>query len=128
MTTLSTRLPCGSRNDIADHAGRVALQTATWSIEEPMREFGVRRYGDTLYHHCLADAASDAAGWFAHSHSEVAGKDFQALVKDLSKPVTDETGLGENPSVVAVRHGDRTEGSRNAKGLDRTSLVLSERE
>ena len=88
-----------------------------------MREFGVRRYGDTVYHHCLAEAASDAAGWFANSRSEIAGKDFQALVKDLSKPVTDETGLGENPSVIAVRHGNLTDGSRNAKDLQRTSLV-----
>jgi hypothetical protein len=88
-----------------------------------MREFGVRRYGDTVYHHCLADTASDAAGWFAHSRAEVAGKNFQALVKDVAKPVSDETGLGENPSVVVVRHGDLTEGSRNATDLNRTSYV-----
>jgi len=88
-----------------------------------MREFGVRRYGDTIYHHCLADTASDAAGWFAHSRAETAGKDFQALVKDVARPVADESGLGENPSVVRVRHGDSRDGSRNATDLNRTSVV-----
>ena len=88
-----------------------------------MREFGVRRYGDTVYHHCLADTASDAAAWFAHSRGEVAGKDFQALVKDVARPVADETGLGENPSVIRVRHGDRAESSRNAPDLNGTSDV-----
>ena len=86
-----------------------------------MREFGVRRYGDTVYHHCLADTALDAASWFAHSRAEVAGKDFQALVKDVGQPVADETGLGSNPSVVIVRHGVLTDGSRNATDLGRTS-------
>ena len=42
-----------------------------------MREFGVRRYGDTLYHHCMADSAADAANWFAHFQTGIAGKDFQ---------------------------------------------------
>jgi hypothetical protein len=89
-----------------------------------MREFGVRRYGDTIYHHCLAEAPPDAARWFAHAREGLAEKDFQALVKDVSKPVSDETGLGDNPSVVAVRHGSATEGSRNITDLKRTSAVL----
>jgi len=87
-----------------------------------MREFGVRRYGDTVYHHCMANTASDAARWFAHSRAEVAGKDFQALVKDVARPIGDESGLGENPSVVRVRHGDPAD-SRNATDLKRTSHV-----
>jgi len=50
-----------------------------------MREFGVRRYGDTLYHHCMADSAADAANWFAHFQTGIEGKDFQALVKDVAR-------------------------------------------
>lgn len=88
-----------------------------------MREFGIRRYGDSFYHHCLADSAVDAASWFAHSQTEMAGKDFQALVKDVSKAVTDESGLGGNPVVIFVRHGPITEGAKNAKDLKRTTPV-----
>ncbi|MFL5414774.1 MAG: hypothetical protein ACJ78Y_02170 [Myxococcales bacterium] len=54
----------------------------------------------------------------------MSGKDFQALVKDLTKPVTDETGRGENPLVVPVRHGPPTDGSRNVTDLKRTSAIL----
>ena len=84
-----------------------------------MREFGVRRYGDTQYHHCMAESASDAARWFAHSQPGLDGHDFQALVKDLSRPVVDETGLGENPSVVPVRRRDASAGT--ATDLKRTT-------
>ena len=88
-----------------------------------MQEYGVRRYGDLVYHHCLAEGPVDAAAWFAHAQAGMADKDFQALVKDLSKPVSDETGLGANPSVVVVRHGPATEGSRTATDLKRTSSI-----
>ena len=57
-----------------------------------MREFGVRRYGDTLYHHCMADSAADAANWFAHAQAGIAGKDFQALVKDVTTAVVRAEG------------------------------------
>jgi hypothetical protein len=88
-----------------------------------MREFGVRRYGDAVYHHCLAEAAADAAVWFAYAQPGMAGKNFQALVKDVSKPVTDESGMGGNPSVIVVRHGPVTEGAKNATDLKRTSAL-----
>jgi hypothetical protein len=88
-----------------------------------MREFGVRRYGDTIYYHCLAATAADAASWFAHAHPGLAKHDFQALVKDVSAPVVDETGLGANPSVIAIRHGPITEGARDATDLKQTSPV-----
>ncbi len=86
-----------------------------------MREFGVRRYGDTLYHHCMADSAADAANWFAHAQTGIAGKDFQALVKDVALPVTDEAGSGGNPQVVVVHHGPLTDGGKTATDLKRTS-------
>ena len=86
-----------------------------------MREFGVRRYGDTLYHHCMADSAADAANWFAHAQAGIAGKDFQALVKNVALPVTDEGGRTGNPQVVVVRHGPLTEGGKSATDLKRTS-------
>jgi hypothetical protein len=89
-----------------------------------MQEFAVRRYGDTIYHHCLAEGPVDAAHWFAHAQEGIADKNFQALVKDLSKPVSDETGRGDNPSVVVVHHGPPTEGSRTVTDLKRTSPVL----
>lgn len=88
-----------------------------------MREFGVRRYGDTLYYHCMAASALDAAHWFAHAQPGLAKSDFQALVKDVSQPVVDEIGLSANPSVIPVRHGALTEGARNATDLKRTSLL-----
>jgi len=88
-----------------------------------MREFGVRRYGETLYYHCMAANAADAAEWFAHSQPKLAGHDFQALVKDIARPVVDETGLGGNPSVVFVRHGALTEGAKKAIDLKRTSFL-----
>jgi len=88
-----------------------------------MREFGVRRFGDNLYHHCLADSAADAASWFAHHQTGMADKDFQALVKDVSKAITDEFGIGGNPEVISVRHGAITEGAKNASDLKRTTSV-----
>jgi hypothetical protein len=88
-----------------------------------MREFGVRRYGDAVYHHCLAETATDAAAWFAFARPGMAGKNFQALVKDVSKSVTDESGMGGNPSVIVVRHGPVTEGAKNATDLKRTSAL-----
>jgi hypothetical protein len=124
MTILSGKLPFGSqRRHHRPRRYESHRKTTDVDLRGAMREFGVRRYGDTVYHHCLAEEASDAASWFARSHSETAGKDFQALVKDLGKPVTDETGLGDNPSVVVVRHGDLTQGSQHATDLKRTSLV-----
>ena len=94
-----------------------------------MREFGVRRYGDSLYYHCMAANAADAAEWFAQTQPGLAGHDFQALVKDVARPVLDEIGLGGNPTVVSVRHGALREGARNATDLKRTSLlsVIAER-
>ena len=86
-----------------------------------MREFGVRRYGDTLYHHCMAESAAAAANWFAHFQSGIEGKDFQALVKDVSRPVVDEAGIGGNPEVVVVRHGPLTADGQSARDLGRTS-------
>jgi len=88
-----------------------------------MREFGVRRYGETLYYHCMAANAADAAGWFARSQPKLAGHDFKALVKDVARPIVDEIGLGGNPSVVFVRHGALTEGAKNAIDLKRTSYL-----
>jgi hypothetical protein len=88
-----------------------------------MREFGVRRYGDTLYHHCMAESAADAASWFAHFQTGIAGRDFQALVKDVAKPLTDESGIGGNPQVVIVRHGPLTAGGTAATDLQRTSSL-----
>jgi hypothetical protein len=76
-----------------------------------------------VYHHCMAEAAADAAAWFAHARPGMARKNFQALVKDVSKPVTDESGMGGNPSVISVRHGPVTEGARNATDLQRTSAL-----
>ena len=92
-----------------------------------MREFGVRRYGDAEYRHCMADAAADAAAWFAHTQPGMAKKNFKALVKDVSQPVTDEAGLGGNPSVIAVRHGPMAAGAKNATDLKRTSALQSAR-
>lgn len=86
-----------------------------------MREYGVRRYGDLTYHHCLAETAADAANWFAHAQEGIAGKDFQALVKDVGRPVSDEAGMGANPVVVVVHHGPLTQGGRAATDLKRTS-------
>jgi hypothetical protein len=94
------------------------------ALEDTMKEFGVRRYGDTVYHHCLADSAADAAAWFAHTQPGLAGRDFQALVKDVGKPVTDEAGIGGNPSVILVRHGPLTVGASKATDLKRTSALL----
>ena len=88
-----------------------------------MQEFGVRRYGDAVYHHCLAAAPADAAAWFAHSQPGLAGRNFQALVKDVSKPITDEAGIGGNPSVIVVRHGPLTSGAKTATDLKRTSAL-----
>ena len=93
------------------------------AFEDTMREFGVRRYGDAVYHHCLAYGAADAAAWFAHTRPGMAGKNFLALVKDVSKPVTDEAGIGGNPTVIAIRHGPWTAGAREATDLKRTSAL-----
>src|SRR5260370_41725499 len=82
--------------------------------EKAMREFGVRRYGDTLYHHCMANSAADAANWFAHAQTGIAGKDFQALVKDVTVPVSDEAGRGGNPQGGGGRHGPLTAGGHTA--------------
>jgi hypothetical protein len=71
----------------------------------------------------MAANAADAADWFAHAQPGLAGHDFQALVKDVAKPIHDEIGLGENPSVISVRHGTLSEGAKNATDLKRTSLL-----
>src|SRR5438132_11909559 len=89
------------------------------SEERSMREFGVRRYGDRLYHHCMADSAADAASWFAHFQTGIEGKDFQALVKDVARPVSDEAGIGGNPQGAVVRHGLLTPGGEVATDLKR---------
>jgi hypothetical protein len=99
------------------------LEPSAAKLRNTMREFGVRRYGDAMYHHCLADSEVDAAGWFSHSKDGMAGKNFQALVKDVSKPVTDEAGYGGNPAVVQVRPGPLTVGARAAQDLKRTSPI-----
>jgi len=88
-----------------------------------MREFGVRRYGDSLYCHCMANSPADAASWFSHFQTGIEGKDFQALVKDVARPVTDEAGIGGNPEVVMVRHGPLTPGGKAAIDLKRTSSL-----
>jgi hypothetical protein len=88
-----------------------------------MREFGVRRYGDSLYHHCLAESATDAASWFAHAQAGLAGKSFQALVKEVDRPVTDEAGIGGNPAVVLVRPGNDQRTATAARDLGRTSVL-----
>ncbi|TMA09992.1 MAG: hypothetical protein E6J86_16345 [Deltaproteobacteria bacterium] len=77
----------------------------------------------------MAANAADAAEWFAHTQPGLAGQDFQALVKDVARPVVDEIGLGGNPTVVTVRHGALREGARNATDLKQTSLlsVIAER-
>jgi hypothetical protein len=93
------------------------------SQEKTMREFGVRRYGDTLYHHCMAESETDAADWFAHFQTGIAGKDFQALVKDVSRPLRDESGANANPLVVVVRHGPLSPGGKAAVDLGRTSAL-----
>ena len=98
------------------------------AVGEPrgnMKEFGVRRYGDTLYYHCMAADAADAAAWFALAQPGLAGHDFQALVKDVATPVDDETGLGDNPSVVPVRHRALREGAKDATDLKRTSHLAT---
>ncbi len=82
-----------------------------------MREFGVRRYGDLMYQHCLAETAADAASWFAHAFG-IAKKSFQALVKDVSQPFR-ELGADSNPQVVKVHAG--TPGAPNVTPLNRTS-------
>src|SRR2546427_12911683 len=85
-----------------------------------MREFGVRRYGDTLYHHCMADSAADAANWFAHFQTGIEGKDFQALVKDVARPVSDEAGIGGKPEGGGGRPRPPPAGGEGADGLEST--------
>ena len=90
-----------------------------------MREFGVRRYGDTSYRHCLADSPAAAANWFAHAQENVKDKDFQALVLDVTAPAVAadprKGGRDGNPQTVFVRHGPLTDAGRGAVNLDRTS-------
>jgi hypothetical protein len=71
----------------------------------------------------MADSAADAASWFSHFQSGIEGKDFQALVKDVARPVTDEAGIGGNPEVVIIRHGPLTSGGMAARDLKRTSSL-----
>jgi hypothetical protein len=71
----------------------------------------------------MAGSAADAANWFAHFQTGISGRDFQALVKDVAKPVTDEVGIGGNPEVVVVRHGPLTPGGKAAIDLNRTSSL-----
>src|SRR2546428_5019058 len=105
--------------------GRAAspLDTYLWSRpseERSMREFGVRRYGDTLYHHCMADSAADAANWFAHFQTGIEGKDFQALVKDVARPVSDEAGIGGDPEGGVGRPAPPPPGGQAGGDLKRT--------
>jgi hypothetical protein len=69
----------------------------------------------------MAESAADAADWFAHAQGGLAGKNFQALVKDVAVPVNDGIGPEANPQVVAVRHGPPTAGGSGAVDLHRTS-------
>src|SRR2546426_10202129 len=105
--------------------GRAAslLDAYPWSRpseERSMREFGVRRYGDTLYHHCMADSAADAANWFAHFQTGIEGKDFQALVKDVARPVSDEAGIGGEPAGGGLCAPPRPPAVRGARRTERT--------
>jgi hypothetical protein len=84
-----------------------------------MREFGVRRYGDTNYRHCMAESATAAANWFAHAEAGIADKDFQALVMDPVLPIEGVGARGDNPQTIYVRHGPLTESGRNATDLNR---------
>src|SRR5437870_8457265 len=88
-----------------------------------MREFGVRRYGDTLYHHCMADSAADAANWFAHFQTGIDGRDFQALVKDVARPVARYS----IPVGLAARAAMEREGSpsKAASSLTRSRPTLT---
>jgi hypothetical protein len=88
-----------------------------------MREYGVRRYGDLVYHHCMAESRADAASWFAHAQAGIADKNFQALVKDVSQPFSEKAGPEANPQIVVIRHGPLTEGAKSATDLKRTSAL-----
>jgi hypothetical protein len=89
-----------------------------------MKEFGVRRYGDSIYRHCLADSAAAAANWFAHSQSGLEERDFQALVKDMSLPEKGFGERGDNPVTIHVRRGPHTESGQNVTDLKRTSDLV----
>src|SRR2546428_12949742 len=104
MTNLSGRLPRPrlKRPRRKRRTSRIQIsRRGSECLEDTMQEFGVRRYGDAVYHHCLADAAADAAAWFAQARPGMAGKNFQALVKDVSKPGTDEAGDRRETSGLA---------------------------
>jgi hypothetical protein len=88
-----------------------------------MREYGVRRYGDVNYRHCMAESPAAAANWFAHAEAGVADKDFQALVMDPVLPIEGIGARGDNPQTVYVRRGPLTESGRNATDLKRTSAL-----
>jgi len=85
-----------------------------------MREYGVRRYGDVVYRHCMAESAEAAAHWFAHVEPGIADKNFQALVLDVALPLSESAGAA-NPQVVHVRHAPKGESS--AVDLKRTSAL-----
>lgn len=85
-----------------------------------MREYGVRRYGDVVYRHCMAESAEAAAHWFAHIEPGIADKNFQALVLDVALPLSEAAGAA-NPQVVHVRHAPKGESS--AVDLKRTSAL-----
>src|SRR3989442_2137242 len=102
MTILSGRLPRPrlKRPRRKRRTSRIQIsRRGSECLEDTMQEFGVRRYGDAVYHHCLADAAADAAAWFAQARPGMAGKNIQALRKDVSQPVHDEAGRAGETSV-----------------------------
>jgi hypothetical protein len=86
-----------------------------------MREFGVRRYGDLSYRHCMADSPAAAANWFAHAEEGIAEKNFQALVLDVVAPEQGVGARGDNPQTVFVRHGPLTDAGRTVTDLKRRS-------
>lgn len=90
-----------------------------------MREYGVRRYGDVVYRHCMAESPEAAAQWFANIEPGISGKNFQALVLDVALPLSGAEGAMANPQVVHVRHGPMSENS--AVDLKRTSALAARR-
>jgi hypothetical protein len=101
-------------------AGTSANDNGSAAKGTVMREYGVRRYGDVVYRHCMAESAEAAAQWFAHVEPGIADKNFQALVLDVALPLSEAPGAA-NPQVVHVRHAPKGESS--AVDLKRTSAL-----
>jgi len=107
-------------------SGPSAAARASWNgISRPvkgsvMREYGVRRYGDVVYRHCMAESAEAAAQWFAHVEPGISAKNFQALVLDVASPLSDAPGA-PNPQIVHVRHAPKSDDG--VVDLKRTSAL-----